>query len=75
MKSTVRGPFRVTITMTDEEHAFVREGTSSREGNMRMLAESTYDGAIPCIRKVGVAAGVESCSETSAPVPSFDFLG
>jgi hypothetical protein len=65
----------MTMMMADEDYIFAREGTLSREGNACMIAESTYDGAIQCIRKVGVAVEVESSSETSVPVPSFDFLG
>jgi hypothetical protein len=65
----------MTMMMADDDYIFAREATLSRDGNACMLAESTYDGAIQCIRKVGVAVGVESCSETSVPVPSIDFLG
>jgi hypothetical protein len=74
MRPTVRGPIRITMMKADEEHVFVRESTSSREGSMLVPAESG-NSALPKIQTAGVAVGVESCSETGVPVPSFDFLG
>jgi hypothetical protein len=50
--------------VADEEYVFVCQGTSSREGSMLVLAESSCEVATSIIEMVGVVVGDKgACSE------------